>query len=99
LSYPLASPRSTSRSRGMSSPSWNAPITSAVGWLVLPGRPSAAKDAEVLVSRHEVAVLRRTTPQTAPGLGGPGNLSALIAPFSFMAGTSGERFWCLSFED
>ena len=39
------------------------------GWLVLLGRSSASKYAELLVLRHEVAVLRRPIP--GPGWTGP----------------------------
>jgi putative transposase len=34
-----------------------------LSWLALLGRTSSSKDVELLVLRHEVAVLRRTTPR------------------------------------
>jgi hypothetical protein len=38
------------------------------GWLVLLGRSPASKDAELLVLRHELAVLRRNNPRAgSPG--------------------------------
>ena len=45
-----------------------------LGLVLLLGRTSCTKDVELLVLRHEVAVLRPRQPETTLGLGGPGRL-------------------------
>ena len=47
------------------------------GWLVLLGRSQASKDAEIMVLRHEVMVLRRQVTRPRPDWAGRAILSAL----------------------
>jgi putative transposase len=47
------------------------------GWLQLLGRSQASKDAEIMVLRHEVAVLRRQVAQPKPDWAGRAVLAAL----------------------
>jgi putative transposase len=41
-------------------------IVRVFGWLVLPGRSQASKDAEIMVPRHEVTMPRRQVARPTP---------------------------------
>ena len=53
-------------------------LRQAVGLVQLLARSSSTKDVELLVLRHEVAVLRRTNPRATPGLADRAIFAALI---------------------
>ena len=46
-------------------------LVRVLSWLALLARSDAAKDAEILMLRHEVAVLRRTNPRPSTDLARP----------------------------
>ncbi len=50
------------------------------GWLVLLGRSSASKDAELLELRHEIAVLHRANIAAVPGRPGAPTLYVRRCP-------------------
>ena len=53
-------------------------FTRLCGWLVLAGRSPASTNVELLVLRHEVAVLRRAKPRPRLDWAGRAVLAALI---------------------
>ena len=53
-------------------------VSRLLGWLTLLGRSSASKDIELLVLRHEVAVLRGTNPRPRLDWADRAMLAALI---------------------
>jgi hypothetical protein len=62
-----------------------------LGWLMLLGRGSASKDVELLVLRHEVAVLRRTNPSPHLDRADRAVFAALIRRLPIGAGRTYQR--------
>ncbi|MEQ4721708.1 hypothetical protein [Nonomuraea sp. B19D2] len=59
------------------------------GWLVLLGRGQASKDVEIMVLRHEVAVLQRQVVRPKPDWADRALLAALARPSAPRASGSG----------
>ncbi len=53
-------------------------IIRGCGWLALFARSAASKDAELLVLRHEIALLRRQNPKPQPDWADRAMISALV---------------------
>jgi putative transposase len=62
-----------------------------LSWLTLLGRATSSKDIELLVLRHEVAVLRRTNPRPRLDWADRAMLAALIRHLP--AVLRGHRLW------
>jgi putative transposase len=67
------------------------------GWLLLLGRRQAAKDAEIMMLRHEVSVLRRQVARPKPDWADRATMAALarLLPAALrLTGSSRQaRYW------